>query len=110
MKRYIQAADNSVTLLVRYQRIETYANDAGFGCAEITRPTLAEAVAVLADNLDLPVSREDITDDSTAEKAIADIEYENGQGSFDYIISLENKTTGQTYIDVADGREEIEVW
>lgn len=110
MKRYIQAADSAVTLLVRYQRIQAYANETGFGCAEITRPTLAEAVAVLADNLDLPVSRQDITDDASAEKAISEIDRQNLEGIYDYIISLENKTTGQTYIDVSDGREEIEVW
>ena len=77
--------------------------------AIINRPTLKEALEVLLEHVDVRVDfyPEDI-DALSSDEMIDEIVYSNvDTGDSDYILYLENKSTGKVYIDAINSRE---VW
>ncbi len=107
----IESAENTdkpVILYVEYYPYERYF-DSGQKKARISGPNLLEALKKMVDHMELYINSEVIEEDSdTVEEVLEAINNMNGDGC-DYITYLENKTTGDVYIN-EDYVEEEEDW
>lgn len=88
-----------------YDRYETY----GLKKANISAPTLLDALKKMVGNMGLYFEPQDIEDEGyTSEEIIRSIESTNGDGC-DFIILLKNITTGEVYIE-EDYYEDEDEW
>lgn len=111
MKVHIKSSKNSgeVRLHVEYEPYLRYER-AGRRKANVTAPTLLEALKKMVDNLGLYLTSEDIEDEGySPEQIIQSIQSTNGDGC-DYIIILKNVTTGEVYIDDYYEDDEEDEW
>lgn len=107
MKRVITAADNLVKLHVEYKPYERY-ETSGIKKANITAPTEREALAKMADNMNLYITGDEIRDEASFPETndiIEEIAASNGDGC-DFIYELKNVTDNFLYIDEGQGEEE----
>lgn len=104
MKRAIKAAASEVKLHVEFEPYERYA-PTGIKRANITAPTVREALAKMADKMTLYIDSDAVLDESeypTVDDIIEEIVYSNGDGC-DYILQLKNVTENIDYIDEGQG-------
>ena len=101
MKRIIATSADSVqsaNLYVKYLS-GLDQNEIGLRSMTVRRPSLREALYVMLDHMDLDINDEGISELSDQE-IIDEIAYNNEYSSlFDYILYLEDKNTGEIYID-----------
>lgn len=74
-------------------------NEVSLRSVTVRRPSLREALYVMLDHMDVDIDYEGMSELSDQE-VIDEIAYINGESSFfDYILYLEDKNTGEIYID-----------
>lgn len=98
MKRMITASSNSATLYAQYFS-GLNVGDIGLRSMTVTRPTLKDALVEVLNHVELSaidIDYDDL-DDYTADDLIDSIQYAGIEGP-DYIIYLQNKTTGEVYV------------
>lgn len=108
---YIKSSKNSnqVRLHLEYEPYLRYER-AGRRKANVTAPTLLEALKNMVDNLGLYLSVDEIEEEGySPEQIIESIQSTNGDGC-DYIIILKNVTTGEVYIDDYYEDDEEDEW
>ncbi len=108
----ISSSTNSagVKLLLEYEPYERYGGSTGLKRVTIRGNDLLDALTKMVDHLLLYVDREIIEEeDYTAEDIIQSIQASNGDGC-DYIVLLQNQTTGEVYIESEYYEDEEEEW
>jgi hypothetical protein len=105
MKRFtarpVMASDTGrVTLRVEYEPYERYGGGGGLRKARVSGKNLLDALTRMTSKMGLYITPEVIEElNMSSDRIIRDIIESNGDGC-DFIASLVNETTGETYIDV----------
>lgn len=104
MKKVIKAAQNdrSANLFVQYLNADDIQiNEVGIRTMTVKRLTLTEALTVMLEhiNLDSLDLDYDEMNNYTVDEIIEAIDYANTSMDSDYILYLENRATGEVYID-----------
>ena len=102
---------DNIKLKVVYEPYERF-NQCGPKIGHITAPTFREAIIKMLSKVGMCLEEETLLEkeeelgrEMTKEELIEALVEENGDGC-DYIFSLTNETTGETYIEADEGFEE----
>lgn len=109
MKKMVVKASSSnpTKLRVKFEPYDRYESHP-IKTATVSGETLLDALCKMVDRMALYITSEDIIDEGyTAQEVIDSIDSSNGDGC-DFIILLENLTTGEVLMDWRDGYEEEE--